>query len=83
MPILNEEQVKEYMRDNVELFIDEETGEVNCTLLAEDTAKELDLYIDAAWTIPEEVYDWAVDISQESARDSWLNEAEERRQEIE
>ncbi len=47
-----------------EFCIDKSTGEVNCTQLAEMTADDLDLYEDDEdFTIPEEVFDLAVTVS--------------------
>lgn len=40
-------------------------GEINCTILAERTAEDLDLYLDKIdYVIPEEVFDMAVIVAE-------------------
>lgn len=51
-----------YMLENIEVHRDDQTGEVCCTTLAEDTCDALNLYEEPGWTVPEWVYDLAVDV---------------------
>ena len=61
-----QDQARDWMR--AELTYEPETyddcNEVNCTLLAETCASELDLYEDDGETIPEWVFDLAVEVSE-------------------
>ncbi len=50
--------------ENYNACVDLITGGLNCTKLAEDCASELDLYQDSNYTIPEELFDLAVDVSE-------------------
>lgn len=57
-------KVRNAMRQELDNCVDPKTNEVNCTLLAENVASELDLYVDhVSWTIPEEVFDLAVEVA--------------------
>jgi len=55
--------MKEELKFNAGIYLD--CGEVNCTKLAENCAYELDLYVGDEYTIPEEVFDLAVDTAEE------------------
>jgi len=60
------DDIRKVMRRLADECRDRDTGEINCTKLAEETANALDLYeSDDDCTIPEEVYDLAVDVAQE------------------
>ncbi len=52
-------QVRDFMESYVEECIDEKTGEVNTTLLAEMAADELNIYEGVDYDIPEWVFDIA------------------------
>ncbi len=57
--------VRSTMRTFLEECRDSKTGEINCTQLAEKTACALDIYVGKAFDIPEEVFDLAVELSEE------------------
>ncbi len=57
----SKKQIKTAMQRHVEECRDPRTGEVNHTLLAEQVADELDLYVGDDYEIPEEVFDLACD----------------------
>jgi hypothetical protein len=57
---MNTNQVRKTMIAFKGECIDPITGELNCTLLAEMAARELNLYVGD--DIPEEVFDLAVDL---------------------
>ncbi len=51
------------MLDNIQDNIDDVTGEIDCTFLAEDAAMHFDLY--DANGVPEWVFELAFDVSEE------------------
>lgn len=53
-------QIKNIMKLHVEDCRDNFTGEVNYTLLAEKTANDLNLYVGSEYTIPEIVFEIAL-----------------------
>jgi hypothetical protein len=53
----SKKQIKSTMSQLVDGCRDPKTGEVNYTLLAEQTAEELDLYVGNDYEIPEEVFE--------------------------
>ena len=59
--------IKNWMRGELAQFKNDylNCGEINCTLLAENCADVLNLYIGDEYTIPEEVFDLAVDVAEE------------------
>lgn len=57
----SKKQIKNAMQRHVEECRDPRTGELNHTLLAEQVADELDLYVGDDYEIPEEVFDLATD----------------------
>jgi hypothetical protein len=59
---INIQKVKNWMRKNKEEFRDNQTGELNYTLLAEACANELDIYSDDNYNIPEELFELAVEL---------------------
>ena len=57
-------KVRNYMRQDIDNCVESDTGEVNCTKLAENAAAQFNLYEDdATCTIPEWVFDMAVDVN--------------------
>ncbi len=59
--------VRRYLSANTSEHVDPKTGEVNLTLLAESAAQRFDLYEDDAdATIPEWVFDMAVEVAEQS-----------------
>jgi hypothetical protein len=60
---MNPTLVRNTMRTFIQECRDPLTGEINCTKLAEETARALNLYVGD--DIPEELFDLAVDLSQE------------------
>jgi hypothetical protein len=57
-------KIKATMRRLAPDCVDKDTNEINCTKLAENTAAALNLYEDDEdYTIPEEVFDLAVEVS--------------------
>lgn len=56
---MNIKKIKQIMFSLVEDCRDPKTGELNHTLLAEQTADQLNLYIGDDYEIPEEVFDIA------------------------
>lgn len=61
--MVNYNLVKSWMKVNYVDYID--CGEIQCTQLAEAAADNFDIYEDAEYTIPEKVYDLAVDVASE------------------
>lgn len=60
-----EKKVRAWMTQHVDEYVDE-CNEYDCTKLAEDAAQEFDLYEDNdTFTIPEWVFDLAVEVTQE------------------
>lgn len=60
-------QVREWMVKELRYWIRNymDTGEINCTLLAECCAEALNLYEDEIdFVIPEEIFDMAVDVEE-------------------
>lgn len=71
MNMNDEIKVKRWMIVNIDNFIDE-CNEVDCTSMAENAAEEFDLYEDDVdYTIPEFVFDLAVNVSER-----WENQRE-------
>jgi hypothetical protein len=62
--------VRNTMRTFLEDCRDSKTGEIDCTKLAEQTAYALDIYAGKNHDIPEEVFDLAVELSEEDEGDS-------------
>jgi len=62
---VNSHSVRKWMARNKERFVDELTGELNHTRLAEEAANELNLYNDEGGydSIPEEIFEIAADFS--------------------
>lgn len=57
-------KVRNYMRQDIDNCVDPQTNEVDCTKLAENAAQQFDLYLDDdAATIPDWVFDLAVDVN--------------------
>jgi hypothetical protein len=57
----NQRKVHSYMRQEIANCVESDTGEVNCTKLAENAAAQYNLYEDTTtYTIPEWVFDMAV-----------------------
>lgn len=57
----SKKQIKNAMQRHLDECRDPKTGELNHTLLAEQVAEELDLYVGDECEIPEEVFDLACD----------------------
>lgn len=58
------ELIREWMISRRRNHIDEHTGECDSISLAEETAKELDLYEDKeTYRIPQEVFELSLDVS--------------------
>jgi hypothetical protein len=57
--------VRNTMRTFIEECRDSTTREIDCTKLAEQTAHALDIYSGNNYDIPEEVFDLAVELSDE------------------
>lgn len=59
-------KVKKWMLNNYSGYVDPMTGELNATSLAEAASDQYDLYHDhISWEIPEEVFSWSVEISEQ------------------
>lgn len=56
--------VRDFIIRNAEGHRDSITNEINCTTLAEQTADKFNLYEDQDYTIPEEVFEEALKISE-------------------
>jgi hypothetical protein len=57
-------KVKKWMLSNYRDYVDPVTDELNCTMLAEQAANMFDLYNnDMEFDIPEEVFEWASEVS--------------------
>lgn len=62
---MDKSKATQWMRNALKYDLDDYNyfGEVNCTKLAENCANELDLYEDDEYTIPELLFDLAVEVS--------------------
>ena len=58
----SEKEIKSYMRLQSQLYL-EPSGEINFTKLAEDTANYFNIYEGDEYIIPEEIFDWAVEVA--------------------
>lgn len=56
-------QVKKYMAQIADEYVDPQTGEVNSTKIAEDACKHFDAY-EPDDSIPEDFFDWAVVVAE-------------------
>lgn len=60
---MNKNQVLKFMRTNAEDFRDSTTGEINCTALAEAAASQFNIYEGRDYTIPEDVFELALEVA--------------------
>ena len=64
MEKLRDDKIKRWMQRNVTPHIDNSTGEINYTSLAEEACQEFDLY-GKDYSIPEELFELALEIKGE------------------
>ena len=63
MPTPSDAEIKTYMRNNLEYFVDNACFDVNATLLAEDAAEYFEDYVNDDYDIDEKYFEIAAKIA--------------------
>ena len=58
---MNETAIRAYMRDVLSEYVEQETGDICCTSLAEDACLYFDVYHDV--DVPECLFEWAFQVA--------------------